>query len=89
MNKKDIPEETYLAALSYIRAQSRENGIDAALSYQPDPAKPAIKLDALLLADRAGPGQQLAAQAGYPIITIPVGVDGVEMGWRWGGGRLG
>ncbi|KFZ05777.1 hypothetical protein V502_09944, partial [Pseudogymnoascus sp. VKM F-4520 (FW-2644)] len=75
VTKKDIPHETYLAALSYIRAQSRENGIDAALVYQPDASKPAIKLDALLLADRKGPGQQLAAQAGYPIITIPVGVD--------------
>lgn len=82
ISKKDVKEETYQAALKYIREQTRQNGINAALSYQPDPSKPAIQLDALLLADRAGPGQQLAAQAGYPIITIPVGVDSDEMGGR-------
>lgn len=32
--------------------------------------------------DRRGAGQQLAAQAGYPIISIPVGVDGPEKGGR-------
>ncbi|KFY43033.1 hypothetical protein V495_04208 [Pseudogymnoascus sp. VKM F-4514 (FW-929)] len=82
ISKKEVKEETYQAALKYIREQTRQNGIDAALTYQPDPSKPAIQLDALLLADRAGPGQQLAAQAGYPIITIPVGVDSDEMGGR-------
>ncbi|OBT85216.1 hypothetical protein VE02_05220 [Pseudogymnoascus sp. 03VT05] len=98
IDKKDVNDEAYQAALRYIRSQTRENGIDAALIYQPDPSKPAIQLDALLLADRAGPGQQLAAQAGYPVITIPVGVDSDEMGGRpfglsfqhtaWSEGRL-
>ncbi|KAK7753559.1 hypothetical protein SLS62_004417 [Diatrype stigma] len=32
-------------------------------------------LDALLFCDRLGIGQQYAAQAGYPIICIPIGVD--------------
>lgn len=98
IHKKDVKDETYRAALRYIREQTRENGIDAALTYQPDPSKPAIQLDALILADRAGPGQQLAAQAGYPVITIPVGVDSDDMGGRpfglsfqhtaWSEGRL-
>ncbi|KFY09067.1 hypothetical protein V492_05651 [Pseudogymnoascus sp. VKM F-4246] len=98
IDKKEVKDETYRAALQYIREQTRENGIDAALTYQPDPSEPAIQLDALLLADRAGPGQQLAAQAGYPVITIPVGVDSDEMGGRpfglsfqhtaWSEGRL-
>ncbi|OBT51843.1 hypothetical protein VE04_07315 [Pseudogymnoascus sp. 24MN13] len=98
IDKKDVKDETYQAALRYIRSQTRENGIDAALTYQPDPSTPALQLDALPLADRAGPGQQLAAQAGYPIVTIPVGVDSDEMGGRpfglsfqhtaWSEGRL-
>ncbi|KFY44701.1 hypothetical protein V494_01368 [Pseudogymnoascus sp. VKM F-4513 (FW-928)] len=79
VNMRGARDGTYHAALQYVRDQTRGNGIDAALRYQPDPSKPAVQLDALLLADRTGPGQQLAAQAGYPIITIPVGVDTDEM----------
>jgi amidase len=33
------------------------------------------ELDALLFCDRKGIGQQYAAQAGYPIICIPIGLD--------------
>lgn len=79
---KGAKDHTYYSALKFIREQSQFNGIDGALRYQPDPSKPPIQLDALLIADRKGPGQQLAAQAGYPIISIPVGVDSDEQGGR-------
>jgi amidase len=79
---KGIKDGTYDSALRFIQEQTRGNGIDAALKYQPDPSKPAIQLDALIIADRKGAGQQVAAQAGYPIISIPVGVDKEEMGGR-------
>lgn len=79
---KGVKDETYYRALRFVQEQSREKGIDAALRYQPDPSKPAIQLDALIIADRKGSGQQMAAQAGYPIITIPVGVDKEEAGGR-------
>lgn len=72
---KGQEDDTYFAALSYIQQKSRAEGIDAALRYQPDPSKPAIHLDALLIPDRRYVGQQMAAQAGYPIVCIPVAVD--------------
>jgi amidase len=68
-------DATYCAALKYIQQKSRIEGIDAALQYQPDPSKPAIELDALLIPDRNYQGQQLSAQAGYPIVCVPIGVD--------------
>ena len=71
---RGIKDQTYDQALKHIHDQSRENGIDAAMLYTYDKGNEA-KYDALLLADRKGGGQQLAAQAGYPIITIPVGLD--------------
>jgi amidase len=67
-------DETYYAALEHIRSQTRENGIDAALSYVTGSGE-TVKLDALLFCDRRGIGQQYAAQAGYPIISIPIGLD--------------
>lgn len=75
-------DSTYQSALAYCRQKSQAEGIDAALLYQPDPSIPAIQLDALLIADRKAAGMQMAAQAGYPIITIPVGVDPDEKGGR-------
>lgn len=65
MESKGRKDATYHAALHHIRKQTRENGIDAALS----------EVDALLFCDRRGIGQQYAAQAGYPIICIPIGLD--------------
>jgi len=79
---KGVKDDTYHAALAYVRRKCQTEGLDAALHYQPDPSNPAIQLDALLIADRKCAGQQLAAQAGYPVITIPVGVDSREKGGR-------
>ena len=55
--------EEYFKALSYIRRKIREEGIDAALKHTTESGE-VIELDALLLCDRKGVGQQLAAQAG-------------------------
>ena len=94
-----VEDETYHRALQYIQHQSREGGIDAALKLpglNDDPEGP--ELDALIMCDRKGVGQQMAAQAGelsplshckgfdligfkqlgYPIISVPIGVD------KWG-----
>ena len=53
--------ETYHQALIFIRQKCRTEGIDAALKDENNET-----LDALLLFDRKGVGQQLAAQAGKP-----------------------
>lgn len=68
---KGIKDKTYYAALKHIQSQCRENGIDAALK---SPDSPRI-LDALLFCDIKMAGQCIAAQAGYPIIAIPIGLD--------------
>ena len=54
---------TYRAALDHIHKQTRDKGIDAALLYQVE-ERSVIEFDALLLCDRKGAGQQIAAQAG-------------------------
>ncbi|KAL8878077.1 MAG: hypothetical protein Q9198_004040 [Flavoplaca austrocitrina] len=73
-NSRGIEDETYNRALRYTRDECRRRGIDAALQFEGnDPG--ANEFDALILCDRNGAGQQLAAQAGYPIITIPIGID--------------
>ncbi|KAI0537688.1 amidase [Xylaria digitata] len=66
---KGIKDETYESALNYIHQKARDEGIDAALEYDGKP------LD-------GGVAMQIAAQAGYPMITIPVDVenDGVPFG---------
>ncbi|GAW18632.1 hypothetical protein ANO14919_081110 [Xylariales sp. No.14919] len=75
---KGIEDETYHSALSFIHRKTREEGIDAALGYHDKP------LDGLLVPVQAdgGVAVQIAAQAGYPMITIPVDVgdDGVPFG---------
>ena len=68
---KDV---TYHSALSHITRQTRDQGIDAALCHK-DSEDKTTQLDALLFCDRRGVGQQYAAQAGYPIICIPIGLD--------------
>ncbi|KAI0100849.1 amidase [Nemania sp. FL0031] len=73
-----IEDETYRSALEFIRRKTRDKGIDAALSYDGE------LLDGLLVPVQADDGvaMQIAAQAGYPMITIPVNVgdDGVPFG---------
>ncbi|TRX96916.1 hypothetical protein FHL15_002222 [Xylaria flabelliformis] len=75
---KGIEDETYKSALSFIRQKTREEGIDAALCHEGKP------LDGLLVPVQAdgGVAVQIAAQAGYAMITIPVDVgdDGVPFG---------
>ncbi|KEF62740.1 uncharacterized protein A1O9_00713 [Exophiala aquamarina CBS 119918] len=64
--------DTYKEALAYIRAKSREQGIDAALRH------PEGILDGLLvpISVDGGVSCSIAAKAGYPMITIPIGVGG-------------
>ncbi|KAJ2981359.1 hypothetical protein NUW58_g527 [Xylaria curta] len=75
---KGIEDETYKSALNYIHQKTRDQGIDAALSHNGEP------LDGLLVPVQADQGvaMQIAAQAGYPMITIPVDVgdDDVPFG---------
>lgn len=84
---KGIKTEEYHAALKHITSQCRENGIDAALKYRVHSDAPASlfanhnergeirELDALLFCDVKRGGIQIAAQAGYPVVTIPVSLD--------------
>lgn len=69
--KKDA---TYNAALKHVHHMCREQGIDAALNHTTPDGKD-VELDALILCDHKGTGQQIAAQAGYPIVCIPIGID--------------
>ncbi|KAI8946183.1 amidase [Xylaria longipes] len=75
---KGVEDETYKSALSFIRQKTRDEGIDAALKCEGKP------FDGLLVPVQAdgGVAVQIAAQAGYPMITIPVDVgdDGVPFG---------
>ncbi|GAB7352243.1 hypothetical protein MBLNU459_g2714t1 [Dothideomycetes sp. NU459] len=70
-----VKDKVYHAALQHIRSQCRENGIDAALQYRCPVTSRLVQLDALLFCDVKGAGQQIAAQAAYPVMTIPVGLD--------------
>lgn len=74
---KGIRDETYYQALSFCQSSTREEGIDAALSYN------GKKLDGLLVPPDVGQTYQIAAQAGYPMITIPAGVHS-ESGMPFG-----
>lgn len=94
IESRGAEDETYAKALQYTRHKCRVQGIDAALKFDGDGIG-TVEFDSLLLCDRKGAGQQLAAQAGmatsepftccpwegiantagYPIITIPVGLD--------------
>ncbi|TQB74949.1 hypothetical protein MPDQ_003982 [Monascus purpureus] len=71
LESKGVMDDTYYKALAYIRRKSREEGIDAALSCG------GLQLDGLLVPVQAETGVacQVAAKAGYPMITVPVGVD--------------
>ena len=68
LETKGVQNETYWQALEFCRKSTRERGIDAALAQGPN----GTKLDALLVPPEVGQTYQIAAQAGYPMITIPV-----------------
>ncbi|KAE8355092.1 alpha-glucosidase [Aspergillus coremiiformis] len=68
LESKGIMDETYFQALAFCQRTTREEGIDAALKYQNS------TLDGLLVPPDVAQSIQIAAQAGYPVITIPAGV---------------
>ena len=63
---------TYYEALAFCQYSTREGGIDAALNYN------GSQLDALLVPPDVGQSYQIAAQAGYPVITVPAGVHSLS-----------
>ena len=64
----DLTDKVYLDALANIRKQTREDGIDALLA--------ANKLDAFV-GPTSGAAWSIAAVAGYPSITVPIGLRDV------------
>jgi amidase len=64
-----IMDETYWQALSFCHRTTREDGIDAALYNN------GTQLTALLVPPDVAQTYQIAAQAGYPMITLPAGVS--------------
>jgi amidase len=73
LESKDWPKDVYHKALEYIRRKSRDEGIDAALQFE------GSSLDGLLVPLQADVGVacSVAAKAGYPMITVPVGIDNI------------
>ncbi|KAI0809936.1 amidase signature domain-containing protein [Xylaria sp. FL0064] len=71
IESKDDSEEVYIKALEYIRKKSRDEGIDAAMIHE------GSELDGFLVPVQAegGVACSVAAKAGYPMITIPVGTS--------------
>lgn len=61
-------DETYFQALGFCQSTSRK-GIDDALMHEGE------KLNGLLVPPAVGQSYQQAAQAGYPAVTLPVGVS--------------
>jgi amidase len=68
LETKGVMNETYYQALEFTQRSTREEGIDAALANAGRP------VDALLVPPDVGQTYQIAAQAGYPMITLPAGV---------------
>ncbi|KAE9392638.1 glutamyl-tRNA amidotransferase subunit A [Gymnopus androsaceus JB14] len=69
LESKGIMNETYWEALAFCQRTTREDGIDAALAMGPN----GTQLDGLLVPPDVGQTYQIAAQAGYPMITVPAG----------------
>ena len=67
-----VMNSTYWEALEFCQQSTREGGIDAALRYGNG------SLDALLVPPDVGQTYQIAAQAGYPVITLPAGVHSLS-----------
>ncbi|KAF2728623.1 amidase signature enzyme [Polyplosphaeria fusca] len=87
---KGVMNETYWQALEYCQRSTREEGIDAALANNGRP------VDALLVPPDVGQTYQIAAQAGYPVITLPASTHSETgmpfglalMGTAWSEGSL-
>lgn len=69
LETKGVMNETYFQALEFCQRTTREQGIDAALKHGN------ITLDGLLVPPNVAQSIQIAAQAGYPVITLPGGVN--------------
>ena len=67
LETKGVMDQTYWEALSFCQTSTREGGIDAALNYN------GKQLDGLLVPPDVAQTYQIAAQAGYPMITLPAG----------------
>jgi amidase len=63
-------DKTYFQALGFVQSSTR-TGINDALRL----ASPARRLDGLLVPPDVGQSYQIAAQAGYPVITVPAYVS--------------
>jgi amidase len=63
--KGELTDKTYVDALAKIKKATREDGIDAVLAKD--------KLDALV-GPTSGAAWSIAAVAGYPYITVPIGL---------------
>jgi amidase len=70
LESKGVMDETYYQALAFCQESTRTDGIDGALSMGPN----GTMLDALLVPPDVAQTYQIAAQAGYPMITLPTGV---------------
>ncbi|EMC96405.1 hypothetical protein BAUCODRAFT_148022 [Baudoinia panamericana UAMH 10762] len=70
LETQGVMDETYYQALQFCQTTTREQGVDAALAMGLN----GTQLDALLVPPDVGQTYQIAAQAGYPVITIPAGV---------------
>lgn len=77
LNSKGTMNATYFQALEFCHRTTREEGIDAALKYR------GRTLDGLLVPPDVAQSIQIAAQAGYPVITVPAGTS-KESGMPYG-----
>ncbi|KAK2624963.1 hypothetical protein QTJ16_005332 [Diplocarpon rosae] len=77
-----VMDETYWQALGFMRKAAREDGIDAALDRN------GTRLTALLVPSDLGQVTNVAAQAGYPLVTLPAGVSH-DAGMPFGLGLMG
>ena len=66
LETKGVRDEVYWQALGFTQGKTRK-GIDDALTHKGE------KLDGLLVPPDVGQSYQIAAQAGYPVVTVPVG----------------
>jgi amidase len=66
-----VMAKTYYQALNFCQSATRENGIDYALTNYGNNRR----VDALLVPRDVRQTYQIAAQAGYPVITIPAGIN--------------
>ncbi|KAK8143330.1 hypothetical protein G3M48_007386 [Beauveria asiatica] len=73
---RGVQDATYFEALEYCQSTARR-GIDDALAHN------GTRLNGLLVPPAVGQSYQQAAQAGYPAVTIPVGVSS-ESGMPFG-----